>query len=132
MFQRERTGHDLAVDRPQGFRIHRPLVQRGDFFEHDFFPFGHIDRRQVAAFQFADLLDGCVTFVQQLHDLRIDLIDFFAQIIQIHKETPFSVSFYSPVIYHGNARSARKNVKKTAIREVCRQAVSAIIPPRRR
>ena len=79
LFQRERSAHEFPIHRLQASIGKWPLIELSDFFEDRFLPIGRINRRFVLLLDLADFDDDAGTFIEQINDLVIELIDLQSQ-----------------------------------------------------
>ncbi len=84
LFERDGRRHDLAVDRLEGFVFDRPLVHLGDLAEDGVFALGDVDLAALRSLELADFGGEAEAPVEQLHDLAVEVVDFFAVGREIH------------------------------------------------
>ncbi len=75
LFERERAGHDFAVDRAQLFVRDRPGVVRANAFEHGAFAVRRINFLAGLELDFTDGEHVIGAFVEQPDDLRVQFIN---------------------------------------------------------
>ena len=78
LFERERAGHDFAVNRAELFVGDRPLVQPADAFEHGAFAVRRINLLARRKLHVADGQHVARALVEQPDDVRVQLVNRLA------------------------------------------------------
>ena len=80
LLQRERAGHDFAIDSAEGFVGDRPGVLFADAGEHGEFAMRRIDFLARLEFDLADGQDVLGALIEQPDDLRVQFINRLAML----------------------------------------------------
>ena len=83
-FQRQRAGHDFAINRPQRFLGDGPVVQLANTVKHRALAMRRINFLTRRKLDVADAEHVLRALVQQPHDLRVELINRFAMLGYVH------------------------------------------------
>ena len=84
LFERERAGHDFAVNRAQLLVGHRPGVGLADALEHGAFAMRRINLLARREFDVADGEDVARALVEQPDDVRVQLVNRLAMFGNVH------------------------------------------------
>ncbi len=84
--QRQGAGHNLAIDGSQGLILHRAMVETADALQHRSLAVRRVDFLAGLDLDLADSENVTGAFVEQLDDLRIELVDRLAMVRDIHVE----------------------------------------------
>ena len=83
LLQRQRSRHNLAINRADGFGSKRPVAALDQAAQDTVFAFGRINRQAVAILDRADFLRHRGPFVEQAEEFGINRVNFGAQGIEI-------------------------------------------------
>ena len=86
LFKRERAGHDFAVNGAELLVGHRAGIVAADAIEHGTFAMRRVDFLAGRQLDFADGEDVLRACVEQLDDLRVELVNRFAMFGETHFE----------------------------------------------
>ncbi len=78
--QRQRAGHDFAVNGAQRIILDRPVVEFADALQHDALAVRRVDGLAGLKLDFANLQNVLRALVEQMDDLRVELVDGLAMI----------------------------------------------------
>ena len=86
LLQRQGAGHDFAVNRPQRLVGDRPLVLPADPLQHRPLAVRRVNLLAGLALDLADGQDVLGPLVQELDDLRVELVDGLAMFGNVHSQ----------------------------------------------
>jgi len=86
LFQRQRAGHDFAINGAQLVAGHRPLVQVADALEDGALAVRHVNLPASLEFHFADGQHVLRAIIEQAHNLFIELVNRLAMLRDVHAE----------------------------------------------
>ena len=86
LLQRQRAGHDLAIDGAKLFVGHRAAVELADALEHGAFAMRRVDFLAGLELDFADGQHVPRAFIEQPDDLRVQLVNRLAMLRDVHGE----------------------------------------------
>ena len=84
LLQRQRAGHDLAINGPQRSFVIGPGFMLADALQHRPFPVRRVDFLAGLELDLADLQDMPGALVQQLDDLRVEFVNGLAMFGNVH------------------------------------------------
>ena len=84
LFERQGAGHDFAINRPQRFIGDRPLVLAANPLQHRPFAVRRVNLLAGLEFDLADGQHVLGPLVQELDDLRVELVDRLAMFRNVH------------------------------------------------
>src|SRR5688500_11590553 len=85
-FQRQRAGHDLAIDRAQRVVADRTAIELANALQHGEFAMRHVDFLAALHFHLADFEDVTRALVEQTDNLLVEFVDRLPMIANVHAE----------------------------------------------